>query len=36
MDGITAAFHRPHKPKTVRAYQITLAREFLERIGAKP
>jgi len=35
-DGITAAFHRPHKPKTARAYQITLAREFLESIGVKP
>ena len=35
-DGITAAFHRPHKPKTARAYQVTLAREFLESIGVKP
>jgi hypothetical protein len=35
-DGITVAFHRPHKPKTARAYQVTLAREFLESIGVKP
>jgi len=35
-DGITVAFHRPHKPKTARAYQITLAREFLESIGVRP
>ena len=35
-EGITAAFHRPHKPKTARAYQVTLAREFLESIGVKP
>ena len=35
-DGITVAFHRPHKPKTARAYQVTLAREFLESIGVRP
>ena len=35
-NGVTAAFHRPHKPKTARAYQVTLAREFLESIGVKP
>jgi len=35
-DGMTAAFHRPHKPKTARAYQVALAREFLENIGVKP
>ena len=34
--GMTVAFHRPHKPKTARAYQVTLAREFLESIGVKP
>jgi len=33
---VTVAFHRPHKPKTARAYQITLAREFLESMGIKP
>ena len=34
--GVTVAFHRPHKPKTARAYQVALAREFLESIGVKP
>jgi len=34
--GVTAAFHRPHKPKTARGYQVALAREFLENIGVKP
>ena len=35
-NGVTVAFHRPHKPKTARAYQVALAREFLENIGVKP
>jgi len=34
--GETVAFHRPHKPKTARVYQVTAAREFLENIGVKP
>lgn len=36
LNGQTVAFHRPHKPKTVRAYQIVIAREFLEENGVKP
>jgi hypothetical protein len=36
LNGETIAFHRPHKPKMARAYQIALAREFFENIGAKP
>jgi hypothetical protein len=28
--GRIIRFHRPHKPKTARAYQVELAREFLE------
>ena len=36
LNGETIAFHRPHKPKTARVYQIALAREFLENIGVKP
>lgn len=32
----TIAFHRPHKPKTARVYQIVLAREFFENIGVTP
>jgi hypothetical protein len=35
-NGITVAFHRPHKPKTARAYQVALAREFLESTGVMP
>ena len=35
-DGITVAFHRPHRPKTARAYQVAIAREFLENIGIRP
>ena len=34
--GVTVAFHRLHKAKTARAYQVALAREFLESIGVKP
>ena len=36
LNGRTAAFHRPHKPKTARTYQIALVREFLEDNGVKP
>ncbi|MDR3320055.1 MAG: type II toxin-antitoxin system HicA family toxin [Desulfovibrio sp.] len=36
MNGVTVAFHRPHKPKTVRSYQVQIACEFLECIGVKP
>ena len=36
LNGQTVAFHRPHKPKTARAYQIAIAREFLEGNGVKP
>ena len=36
LNGQTVAFHRPHKPKTARVYQIEIAREFLENNGVKP
>ena len=36
MNGQTVAFHRPHNPKTARAYQVALAREFLESNGVRP
>lgn len=36
LEGKTAAFHRPHNPKTARAYQVALAREFLEKVGVRP
>ncbi len=35
-DGVTVAFHRPHRPKTAKTYQVTIAREFLESIGVRP
>ncbi len=36
LNGKVARYHRPHKPKTARAYQIELAREFFESMGIKP
>ena len=36
LNGLTLAIHRPHNPKTARAYQIELVREFLEMLGVKP
>lgn len=36
MEGITLAVHRPHNPKTTRAYHIPLLKDFLQKIGAKP
>ena len=36
INGKTAAFHRPHNPKTARAYQVEFARDFLVKIGVKP
>ncbi|MDR2892946.1 MAG: type II toxin-antitoxin system HicA family toxin [Deltaproteobacteria bacterium] len=35
LNGKVIRFHRPHKPKTARAYQIELAREFFESMGIK-
>lgn len=29
-------FHRPHRPKTARAYQVELARNFLKSMGITP
>lgn len=34
--GIPIYFHRPHKPKAARAYQVELAREFLDKVGIRP
>ena len=36
LNGATIAFHRPHNPKTARAYQVELARRFLFAIGVTP
>ena len=35
LHGKTAALHRPHHPKTARAYQVELVREFLAKVGVK-
>ena len=36
LNGATIAFHRPHNPKTARAYQIEMARQFLTNMGVTP
>ncbi|WP_298069834.1 type II toxin-antitoxin system HicA family toxin [uncultured Mailhella sp.] len=36
LQGRIISFHRPHRPKTVRAYQVELAREFLQGLGIVP
>lgn len=36
LEDKTAAFHRPHNPKTARAYQVELVRAFLEAMGVRP
>lgn len=35
LNGVTLAIHRPHNPKTARAYQVELVREFLTKAGIK-
>lgn len=35
-DGEIATFHRPHPGKEAKRYQLRDARDFLERIGARP
>lgn len=35
-EGCRATFHRPHPGKEALRYRVKAAREFLERIGAKP
>jgi hypothetical protein len=35
-EGSRATFHRPHPGKEALRYRVKAAREFLERIGAKP
>ena len=36
LQGRTIAYHRPHHPKTARAYQVDATRDFLVSIGIKP
>ena len=35
-DGEVVTFHRPHRAKEARRYQVRDARDFLERIGVRP
>ena len=36
LNGIIAAFHRPHPAKEAKPYQVRDARTFLENAGVKP
>ena len=36
MNGITIAFHRPHKPKIAKKYQIEIAKDFFSKLGIVP
>lgn len=35
-DGLVASFHRPHPAKEAKRYQITDARDYLEKLGVTP
>ena len=34
--GVVASFHRPHPQKEAKQYQVRDARDFLDKIGARP
>ena len=36
LNGIIAAFHRPHPAKEAKPYQVKDAKTFLENAGVKP
>lgn len=36
LNGIVAAFHRPHPAKDTKPYQVKDAKTFLENAGVKP
>ena len=36
LNGILAAFHRPHPAKEAKPYQVKDAKTFLENAGVKP
>ena len=36
LNGIVAAFHRPHPAKEAKPYQVKDAKTFLENAGVKP
>lgn len=33
---VTIAIHRPHNPKTVRAYLVPILKKFFQDIGVRP
>jgi hypothetical protein len=36
LNGVVAAFHRPHPDKEAKPYQVRDARRFLEQAGVRP
>jgi len=36
LNGVTATFHRPHKQKEARSYQVRDVKHFLEEAGISP
>jgi hypothetical protein len=36
LNGVVAAFHRPHPAKEAKPYQVKDAKTFLENAGVKP
>ena len=36
LNGVIAAFHRPHPAKEAKPYQVRDAKTFLENAGVKP
>lgn len=36
LNGVVAAFHRPHPEKEAKPYQVRDARRFLEQAGIRP
>ncbi len=36
LNGVIATFHRPHPEKEAKPYQISDARQFLEKAGVRP
>ena len=36
LNGVVAAFHRPHPAKEAKPYQVKDAKTFLESAGVKP
>jgi hypothetical protein len=36
LNGVIATFHRPHPEKEAKPYQISDARQFLEKTGVNP